>query len=282
MILWAGLLCASLAVLLNPFTSGTPFFWEASGVLVLCSLVFLFFFAFPQIQDFFYRRRPLYVTYITGEGQGDDSTDYATRWYQSKGLEYPSRETVAEWWQRYPEGVMILHDWRGMGRGYLSFWPLTEAAFRLLENGDIVESELTRDCILERPVRNHRFWYFADIIRAPLKKGVGANKNAGHQMANALLHTLFYRFVARPDFADFFYLIIHADTFAGRQLVRSFDFENVPPLSNKKKPHTKIFIKRYDRQLTKAKFDQLDAVHRQALVDWKHYQKANLNLFDSD
>jgi len=163
-------------------------------------------------------------------------------------------ELGRDWWHRYPEQDWVVRDWRGDQVGQYSLCPLKEHAFRQLQAGDRLESELCADDLEpSTDIRSHAYWYLANFMVAKRRPGVPEEMSElvrdlmiEHALRRALKHK---HFATSAEHEIVLVTVLEAPS------IHSFALSNGlnPVHPSSRDTHlSKIYYRRYDRAQLKS------------------------------
>ena len=203
--------------------------WAGLGVVVLAALV--------KIAAHVIHRKvsskPLQVIRHATTAQLEEAERLGERRYEdAERLDaYPPREVMEQWYHRYPGGGFLLVDEHEHLWGYVSMWPVTEAAFHGLKEGKKREKDLKGLDIQMNGTGPFHYWYIADVCRED-----GVTKIVSGYLLSYMIAEVI-RQLAEKDLQDWVEILAIAETEAGTNLVHNemFGFHPV-------RKSSKIFV----------------------------------------
>jgi len=142
--------------------------------------------------------------------------------------EYPTREFLNPWLDRYSHGVFQAYDRHGKIWGYLSMWPITYDTFRGIMSGVLKEDDLDPSRIAHASQAPFAYWYIADIVKDDRAFSSRVSNSAfSRYIKYLMIYEGFCRLDRSGQFAQSIEVVALAVSRPGKNLLRDFRFEHI-------------------------------------------------------
>ncbi|HTT64070.1 MAG TPA: hypothetical protein VMG35_19600 [Bryobacteraceae bacterium] len=168
-----------------------------------------------------FRARPVVLKFAENEQQLESAWRYGDRVYKDMNKEYPPLVTVLAWWKKFRHGTIRLLDTKTQSLlAYFSIWPISGEVYARLKDGTMPETALTPDHLKPHdPPFEH--WYIADICRRRIRN---CPRKFNEYLVHALISGAFRLLKREGDLAKDFFVIAHAATLEGENLLKRHGF----------------------------------------------------------